>query len=141
MNFPLIEAIHGRRSRRFAKGASIPDGPLAFTSRHAPEPLDPLEQMMLLTTIAGNTGWAEPLRVPSGLRAEDAELHHGAAGGRSFPSSAGFHTCEFFFTDDDGTYFLPTRDMTPGADRPAGPTSRPGSTRTGRGSSSSRTGG
>jgi hypothetical protein len=25
--FPLIEAIHGRRSRRFAKGASIPDGP------------------------------------------------------------------------------------------------------------------
>ena len=31
-NFPLIEAIHGRRSRRFAKGASIPDGPLAYTS-------------------------------------------------------------------------------------------------------------
>jgi hypothetical protein len=42
--FPLIEAIHGRRSRRFAKGASIPDGPLAFTSRHAPEPLDPVSR-------------------------------------------------------------------------------------------------
>ena len=38
-SFPLIEAIHGRRSRRFAKGAAIPSGPLAFTSRNAPEPL------------------------------------------------------------------------------------------------------
>jgi hypothetical protein len=36
-----------------------------------------------------------------------------AAGGRSFPSSAGFNTTEFFFTDDTGVYFLPTRDMTP----------------------------
>lgn len=25
-NFSLLEAIHGRRSRRFAQGASIPDG-------------------------------------------------------------------------------------------------------------------
>ena len=56
-SFPLIEAIHGRRSRRFAKGASIPDGPLAFTSRHDPAPLSDLEQMILLTAVAGNTGW------------------------------------------------------------------------------------
>lgn len=27
--FPLIEAIHGRRSRRFARGGTIPNGPLA----------------------------------------------------------------------------------------------------------------
>jgi hypothetical protein len=32
----LIEAIHGRRSRRFAKGARIPNGPLAYTSTEAP---------------------------------------------------------------------------------------------------------
>ncbi len=35
-SFPLMEAIHGRRSRRFALGATIPDGPLASASRHAP---------------------------------------------------------------------------------------------------------
>jgi len=29
---------------------------------------------------------------------------------RTFPSAAGFHTSEFFFTDDEGVYFLPTRD-------------------------------
>jgi hypothetical protein len=33
-----------------------------------------------------------------------------AAGGRTFPSAAGFHTSEVFFTDDDGVYFFPTRD-------------------------------
>jgi hypothetical protein len=27
--FPLVEALYGRRSRRFALGGEIPDGPLA----------------------------------------------------------------------------------------------------------------
>ncbi len=115
MTFPLVEAIRGRRSRRFARGATIPDGPLAFASRHAPEPLDPLEQMLLIATVAGNTGWAELFahhpryggRLPN---------YTTSPGGRSFPSSAGFNTSEFFFTDDSGVYFLPTRDMTPAGD-------------------------
>jgi hypothetical protein len=110
--FPLIEAIHGRRSRRFARGASIPDGPLAFTSRREPEALDSLEQMLLISTIAGNTGWAELFAHHPGYAAR-LPNYTTAAGGRSFPSSAGFHTSEFFFTDDTGVYFLPTRDMTP----------------------------
>ena len=28
--FPLVEALYGRRSRRFALGDEIPDGPLAY---------------------------------------------------------------------------------------------------------------
>lgn len=110
--FPLIEAIHGRRSRRFAKGASIPAGPLAFTSRQAPKALDSLEQMLLISTIAGNTGWAELFAHHPGY-APRLPNYTTAAGGRSFPSSAGFNTTEFFFTDDTGVYFLPTRDLTP----------------------------
>jgi hypothetical protein len=115
--FPLIEAIHGRRSRRFAKGASIPAGPLAYTSTEAPEALDPVEQMLLISTIAGNTGWAELFAHHPGY-APKLPNYTTAAGGRSFPSSAGFNTSEFFFTDDTGVYFLPTRDMTlaPGND-------------------------
>jgi hypothetical protein len=108
--FPLIEAIHGRRARRFAKGAVIPDGPLAYASTEAAEPLTELQQMLVLSAVAGNTGWQNLIpfnpdyapRIPN---------YAGSAGGRSFPSSAGFHTTEFFFTDDNGTYFLPTRDM------------------------------
>lgn len=110
--FPLIEAIHGRRSRRFAKGASIPNGPLAFTSRQAPEPLDPTEQMLLIATVAGSTGWANLFAHHPGYGGK-LPNYTTAAGGRSFPSSAGFSTSQFFFTDDTGTYFLPTRDMTP----------------------------
>jgi hypothetical protein len=112
--FPLIEAIHGRRSRRFAKGASIPNGPLAYTSQQAPEPLDPTEQMLLISTIAGNTGWVNLFAHHPGY-AGKLPNYTTAAGGRSFPSSAGFNTTEFFFTDDTGVYFLPTRDMTPAA--------------------------
>lgn len=110
--FPLIEAIHGRRSRRFAKGASIPNGPLAYTSSEAPQALDTTEQMLLISTVAGNTGWANLFAHHPGY-AGKLPNYTTAAGGRSFPSSAGFNTTEFFFTDDTGVYFLPTRDMTP----------------------------
>ena len=34
--FPLVEALYGRRSRRFPLGGEIPDGPLAYRSRHDP---------------------------------------------------------------------------------------------------------
>ncbi|MCA8906742.1 MAG: hypothetical protein KDA49_15640 [Rhodospirillaceae bacterium] len=117
--FPLIEAIQGRRSRRFAKGASIPDGPLAYTSAHRPAPLSDLEQMLLLTTVAGNTGWSNLIPYNRSYL-PNLPNYAAAAGGRTFPSAAGFHTSEIFFTDDSGTYFFPTRDMgaviEPGAD-------------------------
>lgn len=110
VNFPLIEAVHGRRSRRFARGASIPGGPLAYTSRHAPAPLTELEQTLLLTTVSGNTGWSN--LIPHNRFYEPGIPNYaGAPGGRTFPSAAGFHTSELFFTDDNGSYFLPTRDM------------------------------
>ena len=32
--FPLLDALYGRRSRRFPMGGAIPDGPLAYTSNH-----------------------------------------------------------------------------------------------------------
>jgi hypothetical protein len=36
LKFPLMEAIAGRRSRRFCMGAEISDGVLAFKSKHNP---------------------------------------------------------------------------------------------------------
>jgi hypothetical protein len=38
LEFGLIEALMGRRSRRFFMGAEIPDGVLAYKSRHKPVP-------------------------------------------------------------------------------------------------------
>lgn len=109
VKFSLVEALIGRRSRRFAMGCSIPDGPLAHTSTHPPMPLGELEQMLVLTAVAGNTGWQN--LIPFNQRyLPNIPNYAASAGGRTFPSAAGIHTAEFFFTDDDGTYFLPTRD-------------------------------
>ena len=54
--FPLLEALHGRRSRRFALGDEIPDGPLAYKSKHDPMPLSDLERMLVLSAMGGTTG-------------------------------------------------------------------------------------
>lgn len=109
VQFPLIEALFGRRARRFSLGASIADGPFAFTSPHDPLPLSELEQMMVLTTVAGNTGWHFLIPHNPGYLPHIPN-YACAAGGRTFPSAAGVHTSEFFYTDDHGVYFFPTRD-------------------------------
>ena len=55
--FPLVEALFGRRSRRFFRGAEVPDGPLAYKSRHEPLALSELERLLVLMSVSGNTGW------------------------------------------------------------------------------------
>ena len=55
--FPFVDALFGRRSRRFFRGAEIPDGPLAYKSRYEPLPLTELERLLILTATGGNTGW------------------------------------------------------------------------------------
>lgn len=109
VGFTLVEAIYGRRARRFSMGAEIPDGPLAYKSKHEPMPLDDLEQMLVLTAVAGNTGWHHMI-YRNEAYAPHLANYSGAPGGRTFPSAAGFHTSDFFFTDDNGVYFFPTRD-------------------------------
>jgi hypothetical protein len=34
--YPLLDALRGRRSRRFGMGMKIPEGPFAYESRHEP---------------------------------------------------------------------------------------------------------
>src|SRR5918994_18862 len=109
LEFPLVEALYGRRARRFSLGASIPDGPLEFTSQHDPLPLSELEQMLVLTGAAGNTGWHYMI-MRHARYAPHLSNYSGAAGGRTFPSAAGFHTSEVFFTADEGVYLFETRD-------------------------------
>ena len=107
--FPLVEALYGRRSRRFPVGGEIPDGPLAYRSEHEPVPLTDLERLLVLTACAGTTGWHYAI-MRHARYAPHLANYAGGAAGRTFPSAAGFHTAEIFFTDDSGTYFMPTRD-------------------------------
>ncbi|MCJ8164350.1 hypothetical protein MKJ04_05800 [Pontibacter sp. E15-1] len=116
MHFGLVEALLGRRSRRFFMGAEIPDGVLAYTSKHKPMPLSELEKLLVVTACGGNTGWHHMI-----YRAQRYAPHlsnyAGAAGGRTFPSAAGFHTSKTFFTDDTGVYVLDNRDAPAAADK------------------------
>jgi hypothetical protein len=106
--FPLLEALYGRRARRVALGAQIPDGPLAYESPHDPIPLSELERLVVLTSMAGTTGWHYSITRSAAY--EGMATYSAGAAGRTFPSAAGFHTSELFFTDDSGTYLFPTRD-------------------------------
>ena len=61
--------------------------------------------MMVLTAAAGNTGWHYAI-TRHARYAPHLSNYSAAAGGRTFPSAAGFHTSEVFFTDDDGVYLF-----------------------------------
>ncbi|MBW2408187.1 MAG: hypothetical protein JRF72_00205, partial [Deltaproteobacteria bacterium] len=100
-NFGLIEALLGRRSRRFFMGAEIPDGVFAFKSKQDPMPLSELEKLLVVAACGGNTAWHNMI-YRGRIYAPHLSNYAGAAGGRVFPSAAGFHTSQTFFTDDDG---------------------------------------
>ncbi|MBP7526532.1 MAG: hypothetical protein KA801_01315 [Syntrophorhabdaceae bacterium] len=109
LSFPLIEALLGRRSRRFFMGADIPDGVLAHTSEQKALPLTDLEKMLVVSACGGNTSWHHMI-YRAARYAPHLSNYAGSAGGRVFPSAAGFHTSQTFFTDDDGVYILEMRD-------------------------------
>ena len=116
LNFSLVQGLLGRRSRRFFMGAEIPDGVLAYRSRHKPVPLSDLEKMLVVAACGGNTSWHN--MIYRGARyAPHLANYSGAAGGRVFPSAAGFQTSQTFFTDDDGVYVLKMRDAPAFAER------------------------
>jgi len=112
LEYPLLRAIFGRRARRFGLGMSIPSGPLAFTSRHDPVPLSELERSLLLAAGTGVSGWS--FGVPFGPDRPDQHAHYSVRyTGRTAPTAGGFGTPAMLVTDDHGTYFTNTRDVTP----------------------------
>ena len=116
LGFGLVEALLGRRSRRFFLGAEIPDGVLAYKSKHPPIPLSELEKLLVVLACGGNTAWHH-LIYRAARYAPHLSNYCGAAGGRTFPSSAGFETSQTFFTDDEGVYLLEVRDAPALAER------------------------
>jgi hypothetical protein len=71
-------------------------------------PLDELERLLVLTAMGGTTGWH--YSITRHARYAPHVSNYAAAAGRTFPSAAGFHSAELFFTDDSGVWFFPTRD-------------------------------
>lgn len=110
-----LEAIFGRRSRRFALGASI-TGPLHYESAADPVPLAYEEEAMLVAAGTGVTGVVReewPFVTESGDTTGADKLH--SFTGRSYPSPVAIHGTELFWTNDDGLFVLPQRDVKPEA--------------------------
>jgi len=116
LSFGLVEALLGRRSRRFFMGAEIPDGVFAYKSRHKSLPLTDLEKLLVVSACGGNTSWHHMIH-RAARYAPHLSNYCGAAGGRTFPSAAGFETSQTFFTDDEGVYLLDMRDAPAFAER------------------------
>ncbi len=111
--YPLLSAIFGRRARRFGMGMTIPDGPLAYQSKHAPLPLSDTETMLLVLTGAGVSGWNFGLpHTPTGAAGTGCNYPMRLVG-RAYASAAGIHASEMLWTDDSGAYITQFRDLSP----------------------------
>lgn len=110
-SFPLLDAIFGRRARRFGLGMTIPDGPLAYRSSEAPIPLSETERMLLVLCGAGISGWNTGIEHTTAGQTDTGCNYPMRLLGRTFPSGASIYASELIFTDDDGTYLTQLRDV------------------------------
>jgi hypothetical protein len=101
--YSLLDALRGRRSRRFGLGMKIPDGPFAYESRHEPLPLTEAEEAALAFAACGVTGYA--LADLSYGRGEGGGMLAGLLG-RTVASPDAINTVSVFVTNDNATYLL-----------------------------------
>lgn len=101
--YALLNALRGRRSRRFGRGMHIDAGPLAYASRYAPQPLTETEEAILAFAACGMTGY------------DLADLAYGPgqggsmlAGllGRTIASPDSVNAVALVVTNDEATYLL-----------------------------------
>ncbi|MCA9246445.1 MAG: hypothetical protein KDA42_04995 [Planctomycetales bacterium] len=106
--YPLLDALRHRRSRRFPSGAKLNGGPLAFQSQRPPQPLSIEEEALLAFAACGITGHAL-----AELPYEEGDLPGGGGGnimihfiGRTVPSADALHFATVFVINDEGTWLL-----------------------------------
>ena len=119
--FPLLDAILGRRSRRFGLGMEIKEGPNAFKSPNDPMPLDELEEAILVTAGTGISGMnlSDMPHTPRPEKADDINDWDGMCNtmvehvGRTWASPCGNHGTELFYTNDEGLFMFKLREKQP----------------------------
>lgn len=107
LNYPLLQAINERRTRRVAQGVSIAAGPLSHESTNQPEPLSPLAEAILIcsTGITGVVMHDGPVKKPSG-EPEDLGSMFWNIMARSGPSADNCQATSLFMINDDGVFLL-----------------------------------
>jgi hypothetical protein len=106
--FPLLKSLFGRRSRRFGWGMNIPHGPLKYNSDLPPTPIDDFERSVILAAGLGASGWHHGIPHSS---SQDGLCNYSVRyTGRTVPTAGGIGNSDLFYTQDDGTYYVSTRD-------------------------------
>jgi len=110
--YPLLDAIFNRRSRRFALGTEIPGGPTKYRSQKEPLPLDEIEEALLVQAATGVSG-----RVLADLPYLD-ERQRDAGGntvchfvGLTWPSPCASHDTHLIYWNDEATYLVKFKDL------------------------------
>ena len=96
--YPLYDALFGRRSRRFGMGFEMTDGPFKYKSQHEPLPLSEVEEAMLVAAGVGFSGMA--------LWDQNRPLPFRGGDGRTFPSTSRGRRTALFITNDQGVYVI-----------------------------------
>jgi hypothetical protein len=106
--YPLLDALIERRSRRFAKGFRLNGGPLAYRSEETPESLSIEEEAALAFAACGVTGFAL-----ADVPFESGDVPDAGGGnmwehfiGRTVPSADAAHNVAVFVINDGGAWML-----------------------------------
>ncbi len=102
-SYSLLDALRGRRSRRFGLGMKIESGPLVYQSRQAPLPLTEIEEAALAFAACGITGYAlADLAYGSG---QGGSMLAGLSG-RTVASADAVNAVSLVITNDQATYLI-----------------------------------
>jgi hypothetical protein len=96
--YPLFDALYGRRSRRFGRGFEVAEGPFQYKSEHPPVPLSEIEEALLVAAGVGFSGMA--------LWDQARPLPYPITDGRTFPSTSRGRRTALFFTNDKGVFVI-----------------------------------
>ena len=96
--YPLFDALYGRRTRRFGLGFEMADGPYKYKSPQPPLPLSETEEALLVAAGIGFSGMA--------LWDQSRPLPFRSADGRTFASTSRGRRTALFFTNDQGVFVI-----------------------------------
>ena len=96
--YPLFDALYGRRTRRFGLGFEMAQEPYQYRSSQPPVPLCEDEEALLVAAGIGFSGMA--------LWDQSRPLPYRNSDGRTFPSTARGRRTALFFTNDRGVHVI-----------------------------------
>ncbi len=104
----LLDLLQQRKTRRFGRGMTMPNGPLAYESRHQPLPLSREEEQYLIHAAVGqsgrNLGDMQFVGRPGRSEGQGNALMNFQS--RTVPSPCAAQTTHLFYTNDDGVFFV-----------------------------------